>query len=89
MSLSNVLAHEASVEVGTKKVVYKLLLLALFLCAASLVLENHIIVPAALHVEILLVKERVSKGNVSFSSIFFFFESLCLLHCVLAKPVQY
>ncbi|CAF3523344.1 unnamed protein product [Fusarium graminearum] len=63
--------------------VYELLLLALLLCATSLVLEDHIIVPTALHVEILLVEERISKRNVSFSGILFFFESLCLLRCVL------
>jgi hypothetical protein len=44
-----------------------------------LVLEDHIVVPAALHVEILLVQERISESNVSFSSILFFFESFCLL----------
>ncbi|CAF3442993.1 unnamed protein product [Fusarium graminearum] len=69
--------------------VYELLLLALLLCATSLVLEDHIIVPTALHVEILLVEERISKRNVSFSGILFFFESLCLLRCVNAGLVVF
>jgi hypothetical protein len=62
-----------------KTYVYKLLLLALILCAARLVLEDHVVVPAALHVEVLLVEKRVSKGNVSFSGFFLFFEPLCFL----------
>ena len=68
--------------------VYELLLLALVFCTTSLVLEDYVIVPATLHVEILLVEERVSKSNVSFSSVLFFFESLRLLQYALAKPVQ-
>ena len=62
-----------------KTYVYKLLLLALILCAACLVLEDDIVVPASLHVKILLVEERVSESNVSFSSFLFFFESFGLL----------
>jgi hypothetical protein len=62
-----------------KTYVYKLLLLALILCTARLVLEDHVVVPAALHVEVLLVEKRVSESNVSFSGFFLFFESLCFL----------
>lgn len=62
-----------------KTYIYKLLLLALILCAARLVLEDHIVVPAALHIKVLLVEKRISESNVSFSGFFLFFESLCFL----------
>lgn len=62
-----------------KTYVYKFLLLALIFCAARLVLKDHVVVPAALHVEVLLVEKRVSKSNISFSGFFLFFESLCFL----------
>lgn len=43
-----------------KTYVYELLFLALVFCATCLVLEYHVIVPAALHIEILLVEKRIS-----------------------------
>lgn len=64
---------------GNKTHVYKLLLLALVLGAACLVLEDDVVVPSALHVEILLVEEWVSEGNVSFSGFLLFFQSLGFL----------
>lgn len=66
-------------EKGNKTHVYKLLLLALVLGAAGLVLEDDVVVPPALHVEVLLVEERVSQGNVSFSGFLLFLEPLGFL----------
>lgn len=55
------------------------LLLALVLCTSCLVLENHVVVPAALHREVLLVEKRISQGNVSFPRLLLYFGSFFLL----------
>lgn len=46
------------------------LLATLLVCPPSLVLENDIIVPSSLQVEVLRVEEGVASGNVDFSLFF-------------------
>lgn len=59
--------------------VNKLLLLPLILCSSSLVLEDDVVVPPALDVEVRLVQERVPQGDVPLPLFFFGRGPLALL----------
>lgn len=58
----------------------KLLLLAFILRTTGLVLENHIVIPASLHCEILLIEQRVTECNIALTSILIFLGAFRLLY---------
>ena len=49
------------------------------LCSTSLVLEDNIVVPAAFHVEVLRVEQRISPCDINFTLLFFLCCSLTFL----------
>lgn len=51
-------------EVGSKRVVDKLLLLPPFVSVSRLVLEHYIVVPPPLDVEVWLIQQGIPEGNV-------------------------
>jgi hypothetical protein len=61
------------VEVGTQHVVDEFLLLVAVLGAAGLVLEDDVVVPAALHLEVARVEQWIASRNINFALLRFFF----------------
>src|SRR6266480_5248290 len=59
----NEFTHKLSMEFRPQHIVHKLLGF-LLLRAAGLVLENHIVIPTALHAEILRVQQWVAGSNL-------------------------
>lgn len=58
------------------------LLLALVFRSAGLVLEDDVVVPPALHVEVLLIEQWVSEGDASFALVLFGLGLFCFLRTV-------
>jgi len=64
--------HEFLVEVRPEHVVDELLLFVPVFCAAGLVLEDNVVIPSALHCEVVLVQQRVAARYVDLALFLFF-----------------
>ena len=66
-------------EVGSQHVVNEFLLLVPVFGASCLVLEDHIVVPSALHGEVFRIEQGIASGDVDFALFFLFCGAFCLL----------
>ena len=54
-------------EVGSQHVVDEFLLLVPVFGASCLVLEDHIVIPSALHGEVFRIEQRIASGDVDWN----------------------